>query len=311
MSPAEQKRKKRAEKAQRDLMAELLKIYRRMQMTPTFDPKHPEVAVKTAAQIRREQTRFFEELKALPVFELKMLLETWKKESDNHGRLRNERSGEARQRNGQSEIETIAEQQRAYDEGGRKVKPQGSGPDQDDDPTADTADIARPNLSAVRQEQRSNEAIQEQKQLLDDKLHLVALWMTKDGACCVCGSTEGEDHIWKKFYECTSAEAKLLAMHRAGAPNEFKALLYAQIDHAHLDKMDELLHKRWTFFASVDDRLSVHGETTEIKIRDLIERGWAFFSRLSDRTETILPSQAVVRAFFGHFRFTRKQQSGE
>lgn len=306
MSPAEQKRRKREEKARRDLMAELLKVYRRMQATPyARTPKEQLAADAAAAQMRRQQQRFFDQLKALPVYELKRLLEAWKETPDAAGRLRGERSGEAPRRNGQSEIEIIMETQRAEDEGGRKVKPQGHGIDKDGNEDGD--DHAEQNSEVVRSGQRDNNAANKWQRTLEAKLNLVARLMTKDGACCVCGSTEGEEHIWKKWYECTSAQAKFLAMHRAGAPDELRIALYGRIDRDHLDAIDKMLRKRWATLGWTKDGQPIPRYERITIINDLIKKGWVFFSAVSNRTEVILPSQAAVRAFFGHFGFAHKQ----
>ena len=306
MSPAEQKRRKREEKARRDLMAELLKVYRRMQATPYARTSKEQLAAdKAAAQMRRQQQRFFSQLNALPVYELKRLLEAWKETPDAAGRLPGERSGERRNRNGQSEIETITEAQRAEDEGGRKVKPKGHGPYQDGD---DDDDAEQLNSEPGRSGQCDSDAANNWQRSLEAKLNLVARLMTKDGVCCVCGSTEGEEHIWKKWYECTSAEAKFLAMHSAGAPDELRIALYERIDHNHLDAIDKMLRKRWATLGYTEDVQPIpHSE--QISIDDLIKKGWAFFSTILNKTEVILPSQAVVRSFFGHLEFARKRQS--
>jgi hypothetical protein len=299
MSPAEQKRRKREEKARRDLLAQLLKKYRSMELSPyARNKKHQAAADTAAAKIKQQRTHFFDELRSLPVFELKRLLETWNTASDRHGRLHNERSGEAPRKNGQSEIEVIKEQQRIFDEGGRKVKPQGHGPAKDkDDATEDDQDLGT--TDNVRRQHRSKEAALEERQSFDNKMYLVARWMMKDGACSICGSTDGEDHIWKKWYECEGRINQFQALH-AVSP-DVAGVLYGQIDHEHIDKIDELLRKRWVFFASVDDRTSTHGDVTAIKIPDLIKRGWSFFSTVSDRTEYLLPSQSTVRIFFGQW----------
>lgn len=317
MSAAEQKRRKREEKERRDLAAWLMHKFRSMQMCATTmksGERKGNFNESTMKNLRDQRMKFAETLDILPVKDLKQLKSVWSETPDSQGRLHGERSGEADQRHGQSEIESIAEQQRSAQDG-RRVKPQGYNPKRDEktwDSPDDVADTATESPKAILNEFRSSAEEAEKASRFYDKMHLVARWMMKEGKCSVCGSTDGEDHIWHKYYECVAAEARFRALFCVDPNSAF--VLYELIDHDHIWEIDKLLRKRWVFFASVDDRVGTkhsgdllrprdkHGELIIHYVEGLVRGGWAFFSTIRDRTEYVLPGQGAVRIFFGHFK---------
>jgi hypothetical protein len=157
------RRKREQDDAERrKLIAQLMKVYRRLQSAIVIDakekPRDWEEAHKTAGQHRRP---YLEQLNQMSLDQLKSVLTAENDTPDSHGRLHNERSGEAGRSHGQSEIEQILAAKQ-YDSsyfdvddedagqdpqlaGGFRTKLEGAGPETFDaeDPTADVADNVR------------------------------------------------------------------------------------------------------------------------------------------------------------------------
>ena len=302
MSPAEQKRRKRAEQRatqevrdHRDLMAKLLKMYRPMQGTVVFDPDYPDAALAVQAQMHRQQREFFQAIDKEPNYQLQRLLETWKTLPDAHGRLHNERSGEADRVNGQSEIEMLADAQQLEDESGRRIVPAGCDP------------IQYMNVKGYRRVAPDNDAVQRKQRLFEHKMQLVSDRLMQTGACSICGSTD-EDHIWKKWYESSAAEEKFLTLHSMGAPSVVRIMLHERVDYAHLNKIDEMLKEHWVVRTAKAAMSDPHGDPTTLWSDKWLADGWrgCFFSLIDGRTEVVVPSPGVARAFFGQSDFARK-----
>jgi hypothetical protein len=303
MSPAEQKRRKRAEKQQeqeqRDLIAQLMKIYRCMQPSPYSKLTHPaerDAEIRRAGEnIRERQRRFLEGLEELQVDDLKRLLEAWTTIPDSHGRLHNERSGEKPRYKGQSEIEILAAHAVREGDGGR-VTPGGYGPVNDDGDGK-----TQRNASTFAGHERRPIKREAKPSALDNRLYLIARWLMRTGTCSVCGFAGGDEHIWQKWYESVWKEQRWEAAHSA----QMGIYVYEELgqEDEHLPEIRKYLRKPLTFFRSVDDQ-NPSGEVTLVEIEDSIRRGWTFFSTVSNRTEYLLPSQAIVQVFFGHLRFS-------
>jgi len=98
---------KRDDAERRTLIAELMRIYRRQQSDIVDDPKRPK-AVRERREVEHSQRRLYlYDLIRLSLAELQLTLEVAEQAPDTHGRLHNERSGEAQRSRGQSEIEKI------------------------------------------------------------------------------------------------------------------------------------------------------------------------------------------------------------
>ena len=282
MSRAEQQRRKREEKARRNLIAKLLRIYRRMQATPYARSSKGDTAfVAACEQIRRQQRRYFEELNELPLPELRRLLDVWTETPDSHGRLHGETSGGY----GEGKITEVAEAERAAEDGTRTVKPEGHDPKK-----------VEGGIKASTSLNKHCEESTTKQRRLERKMELVARRMTENGVCSVCGVEAGEEHIWQRWYESTAAEAKFLSMHRAGAPYELRAALYELIDHEHLKKIGKMLKKNWVSLGGSANDAS-DGECTTV-LAKLLNAGWVFFSTLTDRTEMLLPPWAIFHSFY-------------
>lgn len=292
MTPAEQKKWKRIEQKadkqeqeRRDVLAQLLKIYRRMQMIAHSDSTNLNEAAaeieKASANIREQQHLFFKELETLEVWQLKDLLKVWTKTPDSHGRLHNERSGEKFRRGGQSEMEIIVSR-RDNDTG--KVVPEGHGPDNmgDDDEGHIRNPVKNTGLPAF-----------------ENRLYLIARWLMRTRVCAVCGRAGTDEHIWTEWYKFDYLEH--LRKEAAITPGMMLVMAEGTWKREHGCEIKTLLKKPLTFFRSVDDRNLAPGEVTQIEIEDSIRRGWVFFSTWGDRTQHLLPSQAAVRIFFRYF----------
>jgi hypothetical protein len=125
---------------------------------------------------------------------------------DSHGRLHNERSGEADRISGVSEMERIVAAQ-DRDEDGRRVKPTGQGPDVSVDEKTDVK--AEPfDRGAAREYIRGRLDDDLDAKKLNDKISEIAQWaffsLTGYAGCRLCGyqghTTQGmEDHVWGAY----------------------------------------------------------------------------------------------------------------
>jgi len=90
------------DKERRDLVAQLVKIYR--WIFPFADLKSP-LAHKVLAERRQRLQKIHDEWVLLPVGELRKTLQTYEENKDSQGRLHGESSGEADRKNGMSGVE--------------------------------------------------------------------------------------------------------------------------------------------------------------------------------------------------------------
>jgi hypothetical protein len=104
-----------------------------------------ESSVHTIRAENRQYLRIFEDhLIGLSIDSSQQLKNIWEQNPDSHGRLHNERSGEADRSMGLSEIERIvAAQERSKSFGGRRVGPIGRSPDSYETTDADDLDIRK------------------------------------------------------------------------------------------------------------------------------------------------------------------------
>ncbi len=270
-------------------MANLSRRLRFMQGKPVFDPRHPMAAVQVAVQMHKQRKKFLDDLKDIPLHEIRRLLKTWEELPDAHGRLHNERSGEADRANGMSEIEALASAQQEAENDGGIVSPAGC------DPQAYTRGETPKKFAFY-----DNDDEQRKQHLFERKIQLVSDRMMKSGACSICGSTD-EDHIWKKWYESNAAHVKFLTMHSVGAPSVVTIMLHERVDYDHLNAIDKMLREHWVVRTAKAELMPAHGDPITLWSDKWLADGWrgCFFSLRSNRTEVVLPSQAVARAFFG------------
>jgi hypothetical protein len=277
MTPAEQKRQKRAEQRatkakqeRRELLAKLLVAYRRMQPIPYLNPNSKvtdpaETLAKIEKNIREQQHRFFDELENLETWRLKYLLDCWTKTPDSHG-------GSEERTTGTGNIALIADLQQMREEKGY-------------------GGVGAERFKPVRQ-----------LSAFDNRLYLVARWLMRKGVCPVCGFVGNEEHIWSEWYKADYIERWTGAAKISQGMASVMMGFQIQIDWGHWNAVKKYRTKPLAFFRSVDDR-NPYFAGTKIEIEDSVKRGWAFFSTRVDRTEHLLPSQAVVKVFFGHLRF--------
>ena len=141
MTPAERKSRERAMKAakkddevKRNIVAALMKKIRSAQ------PEITDKAFQAAAactQNRKRLRKLHDDLLVMPMAALNEVLETYKLTPDSHGRLHNERSGEASRKYGMTEMERILAAQSTRS---GAVKPEGYGKDEDEPSEDDNGD---------------------------------------------------------------------------------------------------------------------------------------------------------------------------
>lgn len=133
MTSAERKARSRAMKAEkkadedkRNIVAGLMRKIRRMQPIITSDAFQAE---RARGENRVRLRKLHDDLLQMPMASIKEVLETYDLTPDSHGRLHNERSGEASRQYGMGELERIiAGQQHANG----RVRPEGYGKDEDE-----------------------------------------------------------------------------------------------------------------------------------------------------------------------------------
>jgi hypothetical protein len=120
MTPKERKRKSRAgqreklaDAERRDIVAELMKIYRRGQ--PKIVTKDAALANRLRGEARERFRERHDELLALSAEDLRSALAIYDETPDSHGRLHNERSGEGERMYGMSELERVIAKQYGED----------------------------------------------------------------------------------------------------------------------------------------------------------------------------------------------------
>lgn len=173
------KKEKQQDAERRNLIAELMNIYRRQQAMIISDKnrKATEERIKGAGEQRRQ---YLNDLEHLNLTTLQVLLKTEKETPDSHGRLHNERSGEAEHSTDQSEMETIiaarqhdtslfevddpeaATEEAKQMAAGFRVRPQGAGPDtsdKEDDKADKPASSPIPDWTLTANEKWLKEAI--------------------------------------------------------------------------------------------------------------------------------------------------------
>jgi hypothetical protein len=135
--------KKREDAMHTRVVAWLIKRCKTMLASPSKKPSNKtSESVDTILAKNRQYLREFEKnLFALPIDELKKVKNICEQAPDSHGRLHNERSGDAGRKMGLSEIERILDARRAF--GGRKVGPIGRGPDSYETTDADDPGIRK------------------------------------------------------------------------------------------------------------------------------------------------------------------------
>ena len=141
MTPAERKTRERAMKAakmadevKRNIVATLMRKIRSAQ------PKITDKAFQAAAarvRNRKRLRKLHDDLLVMPMAALNEVLETYKLTPDSHGRLHNERSGEAKRQYGMTEMERIVAAQSTRS---GAVKPEGHGKDEDEPSEDDNGD---------------------------------------------------------------------------------------------------------------------------------------------------------------------------
>jgi hypothetical protein len=148
MTAAERKQRSRANKKEpekRNLIAVILKVFKRGLPTPGKAKPGRYSAENVREDNRKRLRQLSEDLMKESLPELQKYLNSLKQTPDSHGRLHNERSGERRLRGEMSEMEVlIAAKERA--EHGGKAEPKGAGPASYEKPDSmtDSADIKSP-----------------------------------------------------------------------------------------------------------------------------------------------------------------------
>jgi hypothetical protein len=141
----------------RNLVTKLMKIYRRQQGRIVFDPIHPSAKDHLRISDGKQRRAYHDALMELTLKDLQLALATEKEAPDSHGRLPGETSGEGPRSGGMSSFERqIAAAERDRD--GRKVRPEGAGPDVYEYPnTADPADNEAPRGQRISAKELENE----------------------------------------------------------------------------------------------------------------------------------------------------------
>lgn len=89
----ENKKAKQEDAERRNLVAELMRIYKRQQSAVVSNTKTPEATAERQCIARVQRRRYRAGLEELPVVELRSALKVQQETVDSHGRLHNERSG--------------------------------------------------------------------------------------------------------------------------------------------------------------------------------------------------------------------------
>jgi hypothetical protein len=204
-----------ADAERRNLVAELMRIYRRMQShiieMKTGSKKGKQQARERADKLRVENRqrlgKLHDDLLTLPVASIKNVLATWKETPDTRGRLRNERSGEDKSKYGMSELERIiAGQDR--NENGTRVSPEGHGVDsseQDDD--SDSSNTRPPRGQRMPPEHIAY--LDDREEIITEliKQHVRKISLDEDQPahrCLLCGAklpefSEARQHFWTEY----------------------------------------------------------------------------------------------------------------
>src|SRR5882724_4786512 len=216
MTPAERQRQSRANRRakqddaeRRNLIAELMKIYRRQQSDSLS-------SVAFAVVDRKQRAQYHKDLKGLSVAELRVAMEG-KQTPDSHGRLHDERSGEKERTGGQSEIEKILgakqhdssyfedEDQDPSMAAGFRVNPVGTAPEsfEAEDKTADSADAALPGSAKPEFSQTTEEKWRDKA--IDSLVHkMFSASITEAAKCPFCDETflskvGAENHLAEQY----------------------------------------------------------------------------------------------------------------
>jgi hypothetical protein len=278
MTAAERQRRKREnekrsreDQERRDLIAALMKIFRRMQPRVKWDPKQSESAHdKIVQSLHRGQRQFFDDLQTVTYGDLQKLSDIWKETPDNRGRKHGERSGQSELGEIAKILDAMLHDASLFESGdqdpdlarGFMVRPEGCSPDTDEEYEGDEADNTEVTEANVRKQ-----GYEERKAGNDPftkktskKLELVARWMVKDGKCSVCGSTEGTEHILMMLRNTEKQQKYIQALRLNGADSLADELVKKH--DSHLVVIKRLLREKKAFFADVARPISVSSNTT-------------------------------------------------
>jgi len=125
------KKEKQTDEKRRDLVAELMKTYRRVAAAPVLKKKRYKSYDDASANKRKYLRNLHDELLNCTYDALLKVKLTLDETPDQRGRLHNERSGEGERKNGVSEIERIIaiREQKELDDAVGLVEPTGTEPD--------------------------------------------------------------------------------------------------------------------------------------------------------------------------------------
>jgi hypothetical protein len=318
MSPAEQKRRKRAEQRatqeqrdRRDLIADLMQRFRRMQQEPFFEDRSEAgraAAAEAAANLAYQRHAFYRSILFLPLEELTATRDAWKTTPDRHGAANNN----MREVNVGTNIEVVYEAQLRDEDsdGGRRVKPCGTDPrgyeGSDDGWGAGVISPHDDTLPSASDDRNNADYTPEVKPWLSKKIDVVAWWLTRSGRCSVCGIQCDDEHIWSEYWKGAEvAERKDLydeaaqeirdELHRVNpdVAQHIEYVAFPPFDSAHWDEITKLLRKHWKFFGEKDAP-----EAKDLTVDGLRAEGWVFFSSRWTRHEVLVRSQAEVDPFF-------------
>jgi hypothetical protein len=330
MTPAEQKRRKREEKARRDVLADLNRRFRRMQQRPFAEGKNAQIAMaKAAAHLSYQRKMFYLSIRYLPVHELKTLRDVWAETADRRGAYNNG----MREVNVGTKIDIVADaQRRDEDRGFRRVKPSGNDPAflERDFPQQFVSGDALVRGNNFRQQFHLGDAeggvnneqpVNSGDKPADEKtekrmmrVDLAARWLTRSGVCSVCGIKCDDEHIWAEYWKGVQAQTRqdyynevaedLRARLHEIDPDVAQHISYEDLptlpgllpfDQEHWTEIQKLLRKKLKFFGGGSGDTPEGEKWTPDELR---AKGWAVFWLIKDRREVFLPSQAAVRAFF-------------
>jgi hypothetical protein len=203
-----------ADAERRNLVAEVMKIYRRMQpdiVVMKTGKKGKQQARERADKLRRENRQHLRKLQddllTLPVASIRNALATWKETPDALGRLRNERSGEDERKHGMSELERITAAQ-DRDENGTRVAPEGhriDSSEQDND--SDPSDTRPPSGQRIPPEHIAY--LDDREAIIGEliKQHVRKISLDDDQPahrCLLCsaklpGFSDARQHFWEEY----------------------------------------------------------------------------------------------------------------
>jgi hypothetical protein len=327
MTPAEQKRRKREENVRRDLLADLMQRFRRMQQRPFAEGKNKEEAMQKAFEnLAFHRNRFYTDICELPIEQLKETRDVWAANTDRHGSQKNGRREVSTNR----PIDVVADgKARSEELGYRRVKPSGF------DPNSDTADFggyrsigrraeltAHTSLDAVANKMpvAQERAVPEGELRHMKKVEIVAWWLTRSGVCSVCGIKCNKEHIWAEYWRGEQAQARrehyddmaksIREVLHTVSPDVAQHISYEDLpklpvlpvlfdyDKAHWEEIQTLLRKKWKFFGGENVDTDASDDKDSWGMDELCtNEGWIMFSVIRDQKLWRMPSQEAIVSY--------------